>query len=541
MVLGFIRHILSYWDIPVAPAAPAHGPSVAKPSGILVPLYNENNVRIGFVQTTSGASEAIAPEPTKVAASAVIKAERMTGPVIIPSLTPSQVAQAPPKSIFDPATWLPGIAANAPPSKTIWDGWPNGELDFDLTQTEYDQTGKFSTHWACSSHGVGGSIEAETWEKDCAIIIRPKTTRAALKLQLDEQCDCRASLYHTACGLKGKVYTWSRGYHYTHDGFHLHAKVPKVLHLLPHEREEFQQLSGANPTLGAAALVTGGWGPFARKPVSQISPALGNQDCARAEKKKVARITKAALGDGFLEQFAKFREECPDFVIHASMDPVNIICVVFANATLGDIDHDSSDPKDHRRCPTDPEPTDGQVTDGAHRYFKGQNDILITTSIYVVKLRAWKPVIMTYSDGQSIEHYWVHWLMLFKGIVREALDREMEIQDSLFANVVDYSQAQREAFILSFIDVWLEIQEEYKVPNPCTKDQLRAAAEKLLKGCKYHFRGSTVHVSNISAVVPADRQHSFCHDAFSLIDIESPAILTEAVAELLRDYPLCAN
>ncbi|KAJ7599764.1 hypothetical protein C8J56DRAFT_879547 [Mycena floridula] len=231
------RHILSYWDIPVAPAAPAHGPSVAKPSGILVPLYNENNVRIGFVQTTSGASEAIAPEPTKVAASVVIKAERMTGPVIIPFLTPSQVAQAPPKSIFDPATWLPGIAANAPPSKTIWDGWPNGELNFDLTQAEYNQTGKFSTHWACSSHGVGGSIETETWEKGqyCAIIIRPKTTRAALKLQLDKQCNCGASLYHTACGLKGKV--------------------PKVLHLLPQEREEFQQLSSANPTLGAAALV----------------------------------------------------------------------------------------------------------------------------------------------------------------------------------------------------------------------------------------------------------------------------------------------
>ncbi|KAJ7587719.1 hypothetical protein C8J56DRAFT_1050956 [Mycena floridula] len=257
----------------------------------MVPLYNENNVCIGFVQTTS---ETIAPEPTKVAASAIIKAERMTGPVIIPSLTPSQAAQAPPKSIFDPATWLPGIAANVPPSKTIWDGWPNGKLDFDLTQVEYDQTGKFSTHWACSSHGVGGSMEAETWEKDCAIIIHPKTTRAAFTLQLDEQCDCGASLYHTACGLKGKVYTWSRGYHYTHDGFHLHAKVPKVLHLLPHEREEFRQLAGANPTLGATALVTGGWGPFACKPVSQISPALSNQDRARAEKKKVHQQIGAA-------------------------------------------------------------------------------------------------------------------------------------------------------------------------------------------------------------------------------------------------------
>ncbi|KAJ7585113.1 hypothetical protein C8J56DRAFT_1053511 [Mycena floridula] len=127
-------------------------------------------------------------------------------------------------------------------------------------------------------------------------------------------------------------------------------------------------------------------------------------------KEEVARIMKATLSDGFLEQFAKFREECPDFVIHASMDPVNIIYVqsslmrhwslpdsapgtLAQNRPKGDIDNDSSDPKDHHRCLTNPEPTNG---DGAHRYFKGQNNILITTSIYVVKLRAWKPVIMTY-------------------------------------------------------------------------------------------------------------------------------------------------
>ncbi|KAJ7573768.1 hypothetical protein C8J56DRAFT_1065694 [Mycena floridula] len=159
------------WDSPAAPATAAP-PVVSSLSGTLVPLYNEQNVSIGFVQTGLTVPEAVKRKPA-------------IGPVLVPSSKLPQLVEPPVRSILKPQTWLSSAQHSSVPEKVPWKGYPDGNLEFKFNEDEMNQTGRLMTHWACSNYGSHtGSPGADTWQKgQCTI-------RTCLGIMFCDNDDC---------------------------------------------------------------------------------------------------------------------------------------------------------------------------------------------------------------------------------------------------------------------------------------------------------------------------------------------------------------
>lgn len=100
---------------------------------------------------------------------------------------------------------------------------------------------------------------------------------------------------------------------------------------------------------------------------------------------------------------------------------------------------------------------------------------------------------------------------------------------------MDFSEAQKQGFIEAFIQIQTEIS-----PNR-TAEELRQAAEMLIKGCGEHYRAGVTRVSNISAVIPPDQKEEFKQVATSLTNSQSLSEFLEKVEYLLREFPLCKS
>ncbi|KAJ7588344.1 hypothetical protein C8J56DRAFT_1050415 [Mycena floridula] len=159
------------WDSPAAPATAAP-PVVSSLSGTLVPLYNEQNVSIGFIQTGPTVPEAVKRKPA-------------IGPVLVPSSKLPQLVEPPVRSILKPHTWLSSAQHSSVPEMVPWKGYPDGNLKFNFNEDEMNQTGRLMTHWACSNYGSHtGSPGADTWQKgQCTI-------RTCLGIMFCDNDDC---------------------------------------------------------------------------------------------------------------------------------------------------------------------------------------------------------------------------------------------------------------------------------------------------------------------------------------------------------------
>ncbi|KAJ3553953.1 hypothetical protein NP233_g12527 [Leucocoprinus birnbaumii] len=100
-------------------------------------------------------------------------------------------------------------------------------------------------------------------------------------------------------------------------------------------------------------------------------------------------------------------------------------------------------------------------------------------------IHSWTPVLISFLDGASAQHFQEHFLALFKSIEAELGDVDTETLDCYFAGVMDFSEAEREGFIKAY-------QRFYQTRNdPRTDNQLRADAQKLLRGFLDYFQ--TLH------------------------------------------------
>ncbi|KAF8189274.1 hypothetical protein K438DRAFT_1593489, partial [Mycena galopus ATCC 62051] len=354
-----------------------------------------------------------------------------------------------------------------------WDGWPDGNFTriFPLEFTELHDN--LRVHWASETLGgtLGGSVQAETWKDgkvtrrkcqgildctsgSCNIVVRPQTRAKGIEKQLSEACSCGAALAHHPCG------------------------VISTLHTFKH---------GQNPTAGPLKLLVGRpgiGGPG--ESVADISPVLFNAQRIKYERRKVLKRPNRPGRDNFLNAFAQFEEKHPDFIREAAFGEVSVIVMQtpFMASKLV-------------KSTIDEEAVNGIVSDAAHRVWQEKNGLLIVSSTFEPnRLKCWVPGIMSYANGGTAEHYRIHFFHLFMGMARECVNRGTEVTDDLFANVVDFSGAQRNGFILAFVDFWLE-----HAPGERGVDQLLATAPTLLKGCAQHFRNQITRVKKISGVV----------------------------------------
>ncbi|KAF8176212.1 hypothetical protein K438DRAFT_1510990, partial [Mycena galopus ATCC 62051] len=355
-----------------------------------------------------------------------------------------------------------------------WDPWPDGNFEVSFTWAEYHATGELPVHWACESVGGDkrGSDAADEWLNGkktrrrcrgiirckntvCSIIVRPQTRMKGIQKQLLEDCRCGGKLIHVDCGVVSTLYSWSGGVHYDH------------------------------PKVGPLALLVGRPGLHGpEKSVADISSVLFNRDRIKSERRAIKR--QGNLADSEFAQFAQFERENPGFIIFSQFGAVTIIVMQtpFMASQLV---------KNHIILR---DAINGIVSDGAHGFFIEHNALLLTSSAYCLPLDCWVPGVLSYTNGATQEHFFLHFLAMFESMASYAEKEGQKIKDSAFKNVVDFSDAERLGFIEAFVQFWQRRKDDYR-----TEKELCQAASALLKGCQQHYRAQVNRVKKISAVV----------------------------------------
>ncbi|KAJ7711631.1 hypothetical protein B0H16DRAFT_1816471 [Mycena metata] len=397
-------------------------------------------------------------------------------------------------------------------------------------------------HWATATlGGRGGSTEATGWEQGkltrracqgaiqcedaaCQIITRPQTRRAGIDKQLEKSCACGAKLSHQPCEVISSLYTFKGGVYYQNGGTHLHPHPTVRLHLAKKEKDAFAHIVQENPTAGPLKLLVGRpGGNGAADSVADISPVLINAERIKYERRRVLKPTGGQGGDNFVKEFGKFDKLNPNFVRTAQFGEVSVVALqtpFMASRLLKSVLSANDG-------------VDGVVSDAAHGYWRERNSLLIVSSTYEpTHLKCWVPVLISYSNGGTAEHYRIHFFELFCSIAEEYDARKMELNDDCFANVVDFSSAERNGFILAFVDFWLQ-----RAPGERTVDELLDVAPKLLKGCAHHFRSQITRVKKISGVVDPAQADVFENYGKKLLQCETPEEFNLHATEFIKAFP----
>ncbi|KAJ7698840.1 hypothetical protein B0H16DRAFT_1349348, partial [Mycena metata] len=424
--------------------------------------------------------------------------------------------------------------------KVDWTPWPDGEFERDFTWAEFHATGELPVHWACEALGGDkrGSDTADDWSDGkktrrrcrgmircksavCTIVVRPQTRMKGIQKQLLQSCRCGGKLYHKECGIISTLFAFSGGVHYINGGTHDHARPTHILHLTSGEREKFAQIVQDHPKVGPLALLVGRPGmngPEAS--VAEISSVLFNKDRIKSERRAVKRQGNLPHSD--FAQFAQFELENPGFVIFSQFGAVTVI-VMQTQFMVSQLVKNHIISRDA---------INGIVSDGAHGYFLEHNALLLMSSSYCLGLDCWVPGIMSYTNGGTQEHFFLHFLAMFESMASHAAKEGRRITDSDFKNVVDYSDAQRLGFVEAFVVFWRRRRDDTR-----TDEELRKAAGALLKGCQHHYRAQVTRIKKISAVVHPGLQDVFVNQAMALIESEDYDDFTRKVGILTQTFP----
>ncbi|KAI0683221.1 hypothetical protein BC835DRAFT_1296586, partial [Cytidiella melzeri] len=425
-----------------------------------------------------------------------------------------------------------------------WDYWPDGDFTQVFSLTEYASTNRLAEHWSNRNTGISvktlqnqfgqGSTTSRsclgviTCDNDsCKVVIRPQTHTNRIPSQLVE-CQCGELLRHRKCTVKARIHKFTSGVYYEHRGVHDHPKPARLLHLTPPEQDKLHDLISSNPKSGPLALLVGVptlYGPG--QSAAEISSVLANQDRLKAERRAV-KTGQSSGGDRFVAEFSQFCKEHPDLTIRPHLHVATVITIqseFMASQLIKDtLVINPSDP------------VEGIVSDAAHGFWQERNHLLIVSSVYSPLLHCWVPGIMSFSNGASAEHYQHHFHTLFERMADQARKRSITLEFHHFSGVVDFSEAQRLGFIEAFVDFWSTTSGH----THSTREELRKAAQKLLRGCREHFRANVTRISRIDAVVPHDSATAFKSQTNALLEAPDSKTFLELASALLKSFPKVA-
>ncbi|KAJ7131338.1 hypothetical protein C8R44DRAFT_561197, partial [Mycena epipterygia] len=367
-----------------------------------------------------------------------------------------------------------------------WNPWPDGTWEATYPREYFEQC-QFAVHWACEVRGakknsVGSSRAKKKFDGahtlrlcrgvmkctngTCEILTRPQTKNAGRIAQLQTGCSCGFPLRHHACDIRIEYWVFRDGAHFRHSGYHHH-----------------ERLLAGRPAVD-------GPGPS----VADISSVLLNPHRIQYERRKILNPNNKVCCR-FLPKLERFKEKHPDWTVGIHwQDHINVIVLQSPwQCRMGLKDQIKS------------EAVNGIVSDACHDYFTAHNHLLFLSSTFDPRhLKSWVPILMTYSNGATAVHYRIHFLYLFRGLAKRCHEIKRKVTDALFANVVDFSDAQRNGFIEAFVDFWLELS-----PHGRNEGELKEAGAALLKGCRQHFDNQITRVARISRIVGPERQSTF--------------------------------
>ncbi|KAF9455214.1 hypothetical protein BDZ94DRAFT_1130311, partial [Collybia nuda] len=297
-----------------------------------------------------------------------------------------------------------------------WDGWPDGNLEYDITSKQWHDTGNLMFHWAYRVGGGDrkGKETASNWEQGkrctrsclgimecdnsgCQISIRPHGDIDRRYVQLTKGCKCGAQLSHRTCDVMAILWRWSQGVHFRNIVIH------------------------ANPNAGPLSLIVGL--PGVNGPgdsVADISDVYLNADRVSKDRRALKRGADTS-GDQFIRGFAEFDDEHPGFILLSVLGKVTVISVQsrFMRSQLV---------KDTILSG----PVNGMVNDAAHGWWIERTYLLMVSSTYCPVLHCWVPGVLSFTNGASAEHFKFHFLAVFQSISLEAESRSIDLTDNHF-------------------------------------------------------------------------------------------------------------
>jgi hypothetical protein len=425
-------------------------------------------------------------------------------------------------------------------SGASWDSWINQPGVINLTFKQYMAFDLCKVHWACNPRTVAGDPNSSLWEhgnlrqrnclgvlicpeSECPFVQRPLTRPSQLRKQLQRVICIRHQclLNYITCDVQMQIWHWSGGIRVSINAPHRHPRPPEI-HLTSAQKNSFAKMVNERPELTPGQLIVG---PSTldgkHQSVTDISPVLINPMRVSYERQKVVRQSSQPFGpDNVIKAFASFQKDHPDFILDSTIG-ADLTMIIMQTPWMR---QQSVQFDEHS------EPVNGFVTDAAHKFFK--DGYLFVNSIYSSVLRCWIPILFSYSNGASAEHYERHHRCLFEQMHLECAEYDnQEVTDAMLRVMMDFSTAQRKGWI----DAFVAFHQEHD--DPRSDAELHLVAETLIKGCQEHYRAGVTRISKISAIIPPDQKEDFQYTAMQLLKKESAQAFMEATKELGKQYP----
>lgn len=318
------------------------------------------------------------------------------------------------------------------PSAEEWTGWPDGDWIKEYTTDEWMCTGRFRVHWATYTQGGSrtGSKEADSPgegrpstrvclgvikcvnpDRDpvrgCTRMIRPKTRDDETRdNQLQQLCKCGYQLELNPCSARMVTIQWHDGVVFHHIGHHLHDRPSHQPRVMPHDFQKLKDrvLNAPSkvPLALAVEMAADSSTPNAYKNLDQICKDRGGilQEAGlsrQGHQADMQEFTDFDAKHGGIIQLKQFG---------------NITVISLQSQGMRDLLMEEG-------CDSSSSPMAGTVTDGAHKFFKEKNTQLLSTSAYSHTTESWGPVLLSATNGNTAEHYALHYGVLFQSIAEE--------------------------------------------------------------------------------------------------------------------------
>lgn len=250
------------------------------------------------------------------------------------------------------------------------------------------------------------------------------------------------------------------------------------------------------------------------KPTSvlDINRSLANNSRIKYIKDKVGKelqLSSAATkgSEVFFNEWDQIQRELPGWIKHYSFDAGSRIIVMQSDSMKSFLN--SFEVRTNNQS--------GYVSDAAHGFFR--NGLLMITCVFSDNLLRWAPTVFSFMASNTAECYSKHFIVLFRSILEVMTRTGTKCTDEHYANVADYSAAQREGFKLAFV----QHMEETELPSlnhSSTLEELRLSwkqrASACYSGCSYHYDKAVTRAKSISKMIPFDFQSQFQTLAMSL-------------------------
>lgn len=162
--------------------------------------------------------------------------------------------------------------------------------------------------------------------------------------------------------------------------------------------------------------------------------------------------------------------------------------------------------------------------------------------MYCPLLERWIPILITIILKEDKVHYKEHFKYLFQWIDKYC-ENEKKNCDDFYAQVIDFSMAEKRGFIDAFVEHKLEKANLSSYSRDLLishKTILEKEALTFLKGCQEHYQQSVIRIARNNAIIKYEESAKFQSMAIKLLKTNAEKFFEE-VKEIQENWPNCVT